>query len=593
MLRSFYLVLFMAALAVQSFGQWVVQRVDLQPGWNAVHLAVQPVPGSCSELFRGLPVERIAWWSRQTGQAEFDSDPMQTFPRSANWRNWYADDSKANTFGGLLSGKSYIVFANTAFSMDIKGVPRLGRGDWLAGEPVFTGLPVPAGNTLSFNHFFGFTDKIDAVDSGDVFRVGHSGAYQSVFRPALEAVQPGTAYWIQAGEHNSSYYGPINVRLQSASDSLDFSGSFTPRRLEIENATDSIRSVTISHIDSEPPPPDGGFPAVAGKVPLGIAQLDLTGYAPVENYLPLPDVLITNIPAGESIVFKLLPTGSQGGGLGAGEAWQSVLQVTDEYNDGESEATVRHRVGVFWDGEEADHTGLWVGSVAVTHVNRAQTQMGVSNLWDHTEPVPVVRPYTFRVLVHLGNDGKVHLLQRVLPAWIPDGEIVATNDGYETNAVVELFTDEHYAELCLAEHPEARISRISSVNFPLMAPVLMDGGFGGTGALDCTVELLFNDSVNPFAHRYHPMHDNKEYNNDGSATPLGEGDESTTVTRALRFAFAGSDPERGAGNPQWGVSEMGGTFTETVNGLNKTIYVQGPFRLEKVNDCGALKYLDQ
>jgi hypothetical protein len=110
--------------------------------------------------------------------------------------------------------------------------------------------------------------------------------------------------------------------------------------------------------------------------------------------------------------------------------------------------------------------------------------------------------------------------------------------------------------------------------------------------LDCTVELPFDDPVNPFVHRYHPMHDNLEYDNDGSASPLGEGAESSTINRAMQFAFDETDPEHGAGNPRWGVSELGGTFTETVSGLNKTIYVEGQFRLEKISDCGVLKYLD-
>jgi hypothetical protein len=594
-LRRLYLVLLAGVLAVQCYGQWITQQINLQPGWNSVYLTIQPVPSSCSELFEGLPVEHVSWWSRQTGQAEFDSDPQQTFPRTANWRNWYAADGTASTFGSLLFGESYMVKVEdgaAAFTVYIKGVPRLGTGEWLAGEDAFTGLPVPEDNTLPFGHFFSFTDELNPVGMEDVHKLNANGTYTAVFRPASEAVGHGKAYWIKGGTHNSSYSGPVEVRLRSASGTIDFSESFTFKRLEIENITDADRWVTIRHLDSEEPPPGGGLPAVAGKVPLAVARLDLTGPAPSEQYAPLPDILATNIPAGESIMLKLLPMRNPGGGPGAGEAWQSILQVTDEDNNGEIEATVLHRVGVSWAEEDVDYTGLWVGSVAVTHVNRAQTQAGVSNIWDHTEPVPVVRPYVFRTIIHLDSLGNAHLLQRVLSAWIPDGEIVITGEGIQTNGIHELYTDEQYAGQSLTAHPAARISRISSVNLPLMDPVPLAGIFGGTNVLDCTVELPFDDPVNPFVHRYHPMHDNLEYDNDGSASPLGEGAESSTINRAMQFAFDETDPEHGAGNPRWGVSELGGTFTETVSGLNKTIYVEGQFRLEKISDCGVLKYLD-
>ena len=148
-------------------------------------------------------------------------------------------------------------------------------------------------------------------------------------------------------------------------------------------------------------------------------------------------------------------------------------------------------------------------------------------------------------------------------------------------------TDEAEAETFAAQYPEARIVRVSSPNFPLMAPVPAATGsvFGGTLNLDVTVP--FNDPVNPFVHRFHPQHDNLRYDN-GVATPLSDGEESYTVTRALQFRFATLDPALGITNRQWGATEQGGLFDETVTGLNKTLRARGTFQVQRVSREAAL-----
>ena len=66
-------------------GQWMTQPLTLNPGWNAVHLQVEPAQAECAILFSNTPVQRVYWWRRSGTGMEFDLDPANPFPRSADW----------------------------------------------------------------------------------------------------------------------------------------------------------------------------------------------------------------------------------------------------------------------------------------------------------------------------------------------------------------------------------------------------------------------------------------------------------------------------------------------------------------------------
>ena len=88
-------------------------------------------------------------------------------------------------------------------------------------------------------------------------------------------------------------------------------------------------------------------------------------------------------------------------------------------------------------------------------------------------------------------------------------------------------------------HPGTKIVRLSSTCFPLMTPQAATGRLAPSNTVVCALELPYNDPVNPFVHLFHPQHDNLQYRN-GTATALGEGAESYTVQRTLRFLHESS-----------------------------------------------------
>jgi hypothetical protein len=556
--------------------QWVSQDVTLKPGWNAVYFSFQPAPAACGTFFSGVPVSSVAWWCRSVGDAEFQSDPSAPYPRSAHWRKWTPGDPDLSTFDALLAGEAYLIHlaTNVNVTLHARGTAVLVPADWMHDEYNLVGFPV-ASASVTFGSLFSFTDRIK-LDS--VQQVLASGSVSAVFRPTSAPIEPGRAYWVLCGPQATDFAGPIRLALGTAAKRMDFSGAWHPQTLRIINDTAAPRSVTLRHLASEAPPDGVGTAPLAGKTPLLMEVADTSAGSLGAVYVPLPDTLVTNVPANAEVAIRLMPRVAALAGAPAGSAWQSILRVSDAGNPGA--AVVSHQVGVTCDAPDAaalDPAGLWVGAVSVTGVSRAPTQAGVSNTWDATAPVAVTRPYTFRVLLHgdASANRQWRLLQRAY---------LVT----DTNGTDRVFTDTVYAQHYAADHPECKIARLSTANLPLIDPLAMTND--GTN-LSVTVTLPYDDPANPFVHPFHPQHDNKDARN-GAASALPDGVESYTVTRTMNFAFAETDPVH-PGNPDWNISESGGTFTEQVRGLNKTIYVRGSFRLERVSRAAALSYLSQ
>jgi hypothetical protein len=100
-----------------------------------------------------------------------------------------------------------------------------------------------------------------------------------------------------------------------------------------------------------------------------------------------------------------------------------------------------------------------------------------------------------------------------------------------------------------------------------------------------TVLLGYNASTNPFVHSYHPDHDNWDARFEEQ---LENKEESYTVERKITFDFSPTPPA-GLNEPGWGVTTLGGTYTETFSGLrSQEVSVSGNFILYQVSEAPAL-----
>jgi len=181
------------------------------------------------------------------------------------------------------------------------------------------------------------------------------------------------------------------------------------------------------------------------------------------------------------------------------------------------------------------------------------------------DPRATAVAFPMRLLLHRAANGTVKLVQQVYLG----------SDGSTTTAA----TAETLFPATLKP-----TKRLSAAQFPSDFVATGTGSLAPTGTLSFTVPLGYDADTNPFVHRYHPDHDNLD---PLFGTKLGDRKESWTVNRAITLTFATSLP--GVTDPAWGVSMLGGTYSETVTGLRATpISTAGTFILYRVANSAAL-----
>ena len=175
---------------------------------------------------------------------------------------------------------------------------------------------------------------------------------------------------------------------------------------------------------------------------------------------------------------------------------------------------------------------------------------------------------SLRMLLHVNDGGTARLLSQVFVGKLTDG-----SDGLCTK------------ESGLSVADKASASRLVAMHLPLDR--VLDSGSGSVAlgqTLVRTVTIPFDDDTNPFVHRYHPDHNNK----DARGFPLDPGVESYGITRTFSFEFTATPPA-GVSAAGWGSTSLGGNYTEVIQGLHKQdITVSGTFVLRRASEVGTL-----
>ncbi|MEO0016720.1 MAG: hypothetical protein RLZZ522_3 [Verrucomicrobiota bacterium] len=132
--------------------------------------------------------------------------------------------------------------------------------------------------------------------------------------------------------------------------------------------------------------------------------------------------------------------------------------------------------------------------------------------------------------------------------------------------------------------PAGNLGRASSASFPLGGRWTADTGTWG-GSASFTVTLGHDEASNPFLHSYHPDHDNWDARYEHK---LAAGRESYQVNRSINLTFDSALPV-GISDLNWGVTTLGGTYSEIITGLrSEQIEVSGSFILHQVSEVSTL-----
>lgn len=568
----------LVTLPMPCLAQWRTQQIPLVPGWNAVYLEVQPEPRACGEVFQDHPVQSVWKWDRRFSTIQFVVDPATLLPEDPDWLLWLPASDPRSFLARLFElqgGQAYLikVAADAApFTLAVKGRVILPRLDWYPHGLNLVGLPVHPNQPPTFTDFFRFTPQVDTSRSyaNELYRVDAQGRGQRIVQPARDRVQPGVAYWVGCARA-PAHHSVLHLAAEGVS-ALDFGSLLVRRDLTVRNAhpTDAL-TVRLRQRASESPPVNGGHAELAGPVPLSFLSRDASQQWEWSEF-PAAGLSQTLAP-GEEWVLRLgvrrldftpyTPHGAHG------FAYQSILEVTDAAESLLIRVPVVAQqpsviVGTGTPEPHHESEGLWVGQATVNQVNApAYTGTGVL-----ATPAPV----SFRLLVHVDAYGQANLLQQVVLAW--DG---ALTNAPHTNGTYALYADDRRVPATASD-----VSRISSAAFPLMPPTPLGNDF--THVLAGTVTVRFDNPTNPFLHRYHPMHDNQNWDWE----PYLDAVETRTITRGLTLTCDTST--NGAADPYEGVERVSGIYHETLSGLRaQPIILQGAFALQRISRINTLQ----
>jgi hypothetical protein len=560
---------------ISAYAQWQEQTIQLRPGWNAVFLEVSPEPALCDSVFAGTPVESVWDFNRVVDLPQFVQDPTSLMLGAPGWLTWFPPQhplsGQANLFA-LRDGRPYLVKVATnasPFTLKVTGRPSLRRSAWVSGGMNFVGFHVST-NAPSFRSLFmgeaGLSDQ-------PIYTLDAAGVWRKVADPATARPRPGESYWIRCALP-AQRAGTI-VAEAGTRNGLAFADSGAEQALRIRNTSTGARNISIRLLTSATAP--AGSAPVAGMVPLTYWKADGTTNT---GWIPVSAPLTYNaLPAGKEWQIRFgarLPSG-----LSAGLLYQSLLEITDDAGMRWLVPVSAGDVSLAQSGE-LSKAGLWVGDAVLNSVSQPA----------HTTQPDALRTaggeFSFRVLVHVDSNGAARLLRQAFlvrkpPVTQPDPEDPDESIVVEP-ARTAIITDEARIPQVVGSGPLVG-RRLSSVAYSFVDPLLLSGPGFGAATLTATVNVGYDDPLNPFKHQFHPDHNNLD---ERFEQVLPEGRESFSIKRAIKLSFSATDP-LGLNPPGWGETELGGFYGETITGLHgRPVEVGGTFRLVRVSSAPEL-----
>jgi len=380
-------------IAAPAWSEWGVQRIELQPGWNAVFLQVQPYENRCDEVFEGVPVESIWMWNKRFDSVQFVQDPKNLVPEDPDWLTWFAPDHPSAFLSDLhavFSGRSYLVKlgGREPVTVELEGRMEVRKLHWIQNSFNFVGFHVNNEKAPTFQEFLG-SDK--ALSGLKIYRTLPNGENKAVQNPTTDRLREGEAYWIYA-DGPTQFGGPLKVNTRD-NNGLVFGDVVREHTLRLSNESKVPRKVTVRLLPSERPQKSAkSMSDLAGPVALSYRRLvswaDLSG--------PLT---FTLEPGREQALQLAVRRAAMQQSPDPTAKYESVLEVTDNRGS-------RFLVPVSADGG-VNYTGIWAGTVTLNAVSEA------GNAADRVTTTPTADPFIFRIILHVGEDGAVHLLQRV------------------------------------------------------------------------------------------------------------------------------------------------------------------------------------
>ncbi|MES2707046.1 MAG: hypothetical protein V4726_10640 [Verrucomicrobiota bacterium] len=536
--------------------QWITRNYSLKAGWNGIWMAGDASYTTVAELFAAYPDVTEVWrWNPNPDQIEFSQAPSDPTVSSEEWTVWKRNDPGERMLTRMVGNSSYLIRATQGSALGIKTRAVPPSATWLISGANFLGFPaagtsVTAPTISSYFSSFPAASTTVLAPSTRIYKyiggeLGPSNPIQVA--PGTERLDPGTAYWFNVAKV-SNFTAPLEYEV-SSSAGLAFGRTANVITVGVMNRSASSMPLTVSLTDSETAPP--GQPGVTGPVPLTrrVFNSQTNGY----DETPVSDGFTVTVPASGRMNLEFginresMPKVSS-------NFHASILRLKDTAGLSDVALPVS--------AQPSTPAGLWICQANVSNVE---------NTVPGTSGSSTAQPFPLLFLIHMDSTGTPRLLSQVFTG--------------------RLTTGGNLPGLCISEdlvQPWAasgiKPQRYFCPQLPAVPSITGTGDFTAGTTSNWTITVPFDDATNPFVHTYHPDHDNIS----PAGTPLGNKAESHTITRRCAFTFTAAPP---AGNSVtgWGSTVLGGTYAESLEGLNsKPLNVSGTFVMSRISDIAAI-----
>ncbi len=577
----------------------VTQRIVLRPGWNAIHLNVQPTTNSIEEVFASVPWTSVWAWDDRENSVQFIREMSEASWNEPGWLFRFQTnrvESFQNNLHRVFANHAYLVRIDGTEEalLEVVGEPGLAPIAWRPDSFNLTGLPLEPGWSPTVADYFRYSPAHFDSATGQVkpvYRLGPDGRWALMSND--DPLEAGVAYWFHV-RGGSWYTGPVEASL-SYGRGLLFTRDVDSLSLTIRNRTPSPRRVWLT-----------AHPSYADALPLMVREVSNDGV----NQQELPSAYPVDIPGGGA---RTVTLGADRMRTAPG-GYESVMVLSDDAGLALNiPVLVEHVADVTAPSDVVmpNVVGLWVGQATLeaisevnsvtTRTNRIQFTNDLGKITNVTVvaytnspsevPTPVASGLTQRIIFHNDGNQVVRLLSEVFQLRRPD-VTRKDADGYNlvaTQGVPVLVTRRDR----LADFKGTRLRDGDMVGRRISSPTFAFGGDGATnnyvvcngtfapgGTVTVTFGLGADHPMNPFKHRYHPDHDNlgpdfKTYR-----------EEAYGILREVTLVF---DPDSGGTTPASGYNELKGEYRERIRGLHRNpIATSGRFVLRRLNTIAEL-----
>ncbi len=277
------------------------RQFQLQAGWNAIYLDIDPGGVAVDEAFDGQLVDAVARYLLPATQVRFIESADEEPWNDAGWLVWYAPqraEAFLTTLHAVYGGAAYLVHAVKTGTLTVEGEIQPTPAKWVAGAFNLTGFAVETTGITFAQYFAGAEGRIGSR----VYRM-QNGSWQKVTNLAGTQIKPGEACWVHC-EGSTAYPGPLEVSL-SGGGAVNFSENSLVSVVELRNRINSSFSVQAALESNE-------------GLPLFRQVIDLAGLAaeskPFSGAVPLG-----TLASGETthLRFELRPELYSGSGRAA------------------------------------------------------------------------------------------------------------------------------------------------------------------------------------------------------------------------------------------------------------------------------------